>query len=338
VKPAGSSGICTISNRSNGARQDWLVCPIRAFSPLLLETAAACLFRGGDIRVARRPEEPNLLVIPAVSLAHANFRGEVTARLQANGACVAYLQDKLGGEISVARTPRSPELSFDITMVELVLKDAKPSVGRFGILEVQTMDFHGSYRAVVKNLEDALRLHDSAFHRTLGENQQWLGQAIEGPNIANVFKRTFYQIMLKFQIGSSAGCAGCVLAIPKSVWDSWQRHLGKPELSESAGGLYVLQKGSEHVDLSASKTWVLVFDIEAGAAENPNPIVLDRIIAASAEALRYYALEVAPAAAVANDGPVARLPELITLRLARFWPELLSGMSTNSSRKPRRHP
>src|SRR5437667_12908286 len=91
------------------------------------------------------------------------------------------------------------------------------------------MDFHGSYRAVVKNLEDALRLHGLQFHKELQSKPNWLGERIEGPNIANVFKRTFYQIMLNFQIGADESCAGCVLALPVSVWDSWQRHLGKPD-------------------------------------------------------------------------------------------------------------
>jgi hypothetical protein len=96
-----------------------------------------------------------------------------------------YLQNKLGGEISLSRTERSPELSFDVTMVDLILRDGLPTIKRFGILEIQTMDFHGSYRAAVKNLEDALRLHGDAFHATLLSNQRWLRDGIEGPNIAN---------------------------------------------------------------------------------------------------------------------------------------------------------
>ena len=46
---------------------------------------------------------------------------------------------------------------------------------------------------------------------------QWLRDGIEGANIANVFKRTFYQMMLKFRIGASEVCSGCVLALPVSV-------------------------------------------------------------------------------------------------------------------------
>jgi hypothetical protein len=104
-------------------------------------------------------------------------------------------------------------------------------IGRFGILEIQTMDFHGSYRAAVRNLRDGLRLHTANFPGTLQNNQQWRCEGIEGPNIANVFKRTFYQMMFKFQLGQHGRCSGCVLAIPEAVWESWQRHLGAPVLT-----------------------------------------------------------------------------------------------------------
>ena len=40
-----------------------------------------------------------------------------------------YFQDKLGGEISLSKTPASPELSFDITVVELLPGPAGGSAG-----------------------------------------------------------------------------------------------------------------------------------------------------------------------------------------------------------------
>ena len=172
VKTAAASGICTISSRSNGPRQDWLVCPFRAFSPSLLVTAATCLFPAG---LGTDP-----LIIPAPTLEREDVRDSVREKLSGGGKCVVYLQNKLGGEISLSRTDRSPELSFDVTMVELTLADGQPAVDAFGILELQTMDFHGSYRAVVKNLEDALRLHTAGFHRTLQSNQQWLREGMRG--------------------------------------------------------------------------------------------------------------------------------------------------------------
>ena len=40
--------------------------------------------------------------------------------MAAGGRVFVYFQDKLGGEISLSRTGASPELSFDITVVELL--------------------------------------------------------------------------------------------------------------------------------------------------------------------------------------------------------------------------
>jgi hypothetical protein len=81
------------------------------------------------------------------------------------------------------------------------LRDDLPSVGRFGVLEIQTMDFHGSYGRAVGNLKDTPRMFPANFSVTLNSNQHLLSDRMEGSNIANVFKRTFYQIMFKFQLG-----------------------------------------------------------------------------------------------------------------------------------------
>lgn len=51
---------------------------------------------------------------------------------------------------------------------------------------------------------------------TLQNHHWWLSERVEGPNITNVFKRTFYQMMFKFQLGHHEQCAGCVLAVPQS--------------------------------------------------------------------------------------------------------------------------
>jgi hypothetical protein len=249
-----------------------------------------------------------------------------------------YLQNKLGGEISLSRTERSPELSFDVTMVDLILRDGLPTIKRFGILEIQTMDFHGSYRAAVKNLEDALRLHGDAFHATLLSNQRWLRDGIEGPNIANVFKRTFYQMMLKFRIGASDICSGCILALPVSVWESWQRHLGRPDLGPDETGVCVLKAPGEPVSSGRPKNWIVVFEIAAESAEGPSSLVVNKLIATSSQALSHYAFEVAPGAAVAEGGPASSIATQIRMRLSLFWPELAAGLVTKRSPRQKRRP
>ena len=329
IKSAASSGICTISSKSNGPRQDWLVCPLRAFRPLLLDTSATLLFGGDGSRPVR--------ILPAPTLVKPQVRELVTSTLNAGGDCIVYLQNKLGGEISLSRTERSPELSFDVTMVDLVLTDGLPTVKRFGILEIQTMDFHGSYRAAVKNLEDALRLHGEGFHATLQCNQQWLRDGIEGPNIANVFKRTFYQMMLKFRIGASDVCSGCILALPVSVWESWQRHLGRPDLNPDAAGVCTLRAPDETATSERPKNWIVVFDIDPKAEEGPSALIVNKLIATSSQALSHYAFEVAPSAAIADGGPVSSIAAQIRIRLSQYWPELAAGLVTKrlSRRKPR---
>jgi hypothetical protein len=329
IKSAASSGICTISSKSNGPRQDWLVCPLRAFRPLLLNTSVALLFGGDGSRPVR--------ILPAPTLAKPQVRELVTSTLNAGGDCIVYLQNKLGGEISLSRTERSPELSFDVTMVDLVLTDGFPTVKRFGLLEIQTMDFHGSYRAAVKNLEDALRLHGEGFHPTLQNNQQWLRDGIEGPNIANVFKRTFYQMMLKFRIGASDVCSGCILALPVSVWESWQRHLGRPDLNPDEAGVCTLRAPDEPTTSERPKNWIVVFDIDPKAAEGPSGLIVNKLIATSSQALSHYAFEAAPSAAIADGGPVSSIAAQIRIRLSQYWPELAAGLVTRrlSRRKPR---
>jgi hypothetical protein len=184
------------------------------------------------------------------------------------------------------------------------------------------MDFHGSYKYAVNNLKDALRLHGAQLPRVLQQNQDWLSDHIEGPNIANVFKRTFYQMMLKFQIGAHELCAGCVLAIPSSVWDSWQRHLGKPELEARPDGHFALRPPEGRFPADRVPAWIYVFDIDQSSRVSPNPVRIRRLVATDAESVSYYALKVAPEAAVAPGGASDRLLATIRRRLATWWPEL----------------
>jgi hypothetical protein len=106
----------------------------------------------------------------------------------AGASVFAYLDQKLGGEVTLTRTARSPELSIDVTILELMLVDNIPTVTRFGALEIQTMDFHGSYQHAVRNLRDGLRLHGDQFSANVDMHQDWMSEGVEGPNLANVFK------------------------------------------------------------------------------------------------------------------------------------------------------
>jgi len=313
IKPPAAAGICTISSNSNGPRQDWLACPYRALDPDLLRRAVSRLFQLAD--------EPAPLVIPAPALAAPEARTAAQTQLAAGGPIFVYLQNKLGGEISIPPSERSPEFAFDSTVVEIMMREGVASLLRYGILELQTMDFHGSFRHVVTNLSDALRLHPDRFHETLEENQaRWLGDHVEGPNISNVFKRTFYQMLFKFHIGAHDPCAGCVLAIPLSVWDSWQRHLGRPEVVRKEDGTSELFLPTR--EPSRAPAWIFVFDLVNDLTRTPDELVLVHQIATDAEAIAHYAVRVAPDAAVMTGGVTANIIDTIRRRIAGYWPEL----------------
>ena len=313
IKPDASKGVCTINTLGKGGRQDWLVCPYRALNRAIIVGAVRQLFQ-----VASSIEP---YACPGVTLKKQPVRDDILVRLKAGQHVFIYFDAKMGGELSIPPTDRSPEFGFDVTIVELALEGGLPRIGRFAILEIQTMDFHGSYRAAVRNLRDGLRLHPNTFPATLKDNPQWLCEGIEGPNIANVFKRTFYQMMFKFQLGQHDRCAGCVLAIPQAVWDSWQRHLGAPVLTAEADGVFSLLAPGQ-ARSPTPPAWIYVFSPDATAASTPSPIKVAKIIATDAPAMSHWALDIAPAAAIANIGSSSGMLSLLARRLNGLWPEL----------------
>lgn len=313
IKSPAAKGVCTISSLSNGTRQDWLVCPYRALNAELVARSTRQLFAV--------PEGTDIFVTPASTLAKELIRDDIQVRLSRGQPVYIYFDKKTGGELSIPPSERSPEFSFDVTIVELTMEEGAPHVGRFGILEIQTMDFHGSYRNAVRNLTDGLRMHPARFGPTVQENQWWLSDGVEGPNIANVFKRTFYQMIFKFQLGQHERCVGCVLAIPQAVWDSWQRHLGGPALqAEADGTMSLLVPGRAR--LNPCPAWVYVFEPDPTAPVTPSPIRLKQMIGTDAPSISHWALEVAPDAALSNiDAEFGFLANL-SRRVKVFWPEL----------------
>jgi hypothetical protein len=260
-------------------------------------------------------------ITPGLRLSEPATRSDLAARLTAGERVFIYFNKTLGGELSIPGTDASPEFSFDVTVFEVVLRDGHPNLDRFGVIEVQTMDFHGSYKHAVQNLRDGLRLHGADFAKQLQGKQEWLSEHIEGPNIANVFKRTFYQMMFKFQLGQHPRCAGCVLAIPVSVWNSWGPHLGNPALTPHGDGTDDLfAPGSARpVHVPA---WIYVFGLDADDAATPSPLIAKNIIATDAPTMGYYALSVAPANSLASIGSEAGMLALACRRITALWPEL----------------
>ena len=298
------------------------MCPYRALDDGLLADMVCRLY-------GIPPLDP-VMIRPVVALADEAARAEILNVVHdSDGPRVfVYFQDKLGGEISLSRTDASPELSFDITVVELLpatsddlwpgLAGPAVAVGKYGVIELQTTDTHGSYSHAVTALRSALDLHKDRFSAQLAENPEWAGRKIEGPNISNVFKRTFYQIAFKFQVTKRETSVGCALALPQPVWDSWQPFLGAPELHEQTDGTWRLLD-----DRAARPTdWIYVFDIdtEPSPGGRPAPIRVSLVIGTDAATLSRAAFEIAPARAVAHGGEHDAVVETIARRLGRYLP------------------
>jgi hypothetical protein len=310
VKNENSLGVCTISSSSNGVRQDWLACPYRVIDSHIVRRSCQLIFNLSDAEV-----NP----LPASLLKDDEVRGGLERQLRRGRTAHVFFQDKLGGEISVIGTAQSPEISFDVTLAELAFGDGGFRVTRYGALELQTMDFHGSYAHAVKNLRDALRLHREGFPEALSQNLQWAGERIEGLNIANVFKRTFYQIMVKFQLSGQGAAAGTVLALPKAVWESWQPFLGRPEIVSGDGDVDALKAYGDEAS-SEHNAYICVFDLDAHHKEAISPVKVDRFIKLSADTLAHYAFKVVPQAMLTSIQSADSVLARIRARLVEFWP------------------
>lgn len=284
IKAENAFGVCTISSAAGEAHKDWLVCPYRVIDSKIVNGSCAAIFG----------QEPAVPPIPISVLNHGGGIADFDRSLAQHGTVLVFFQDKLGGEISISGTRSSPEVSFDITVVEISRAGSGAiRVNRFGFIEIQTMDFHGSYKAAVRNLEDGRRLHKNDFPAALRENQLWASERIEGPNIANVFKRTFYQTLLKFELSKEGAAAGTVLALPEAVWESWQPFLGCPAVERVSESEFWIA-GADTKSFHGSNAWIFIFDLDDQAAEAISPVRIKSRIRVSASDLVRHAFVAVP--------------------------------------------
>lgn len=329
-KTGNSEGVCTISATSNGPRQDWIVCPVRALDDDLLEKIVRHLYGV--------PTEGEVQLTPAGGLADPVVAESVVRAVHhARERVFVYFQNRIprqdtnGGEIRLGATTASPMMSFDTTVVELlpgesdpILPGARPTLavraGRYGVVELQTADTHGSYKHAVAALRNGLDLHPAQFHLQLAANPEWPRREVEGPNVANVFKRTIYQVAFKFQVTKEDTSVGSVLALPQPVWDSWHRFLGAPELTRHPDGTWRLLDDPGVVP----SNWIYVFDVAEcpGPAGDATPVEVRRIIGTDAATLGRAALETAPTKAVSLGAHVG-VSDTITRRLRSLLPNVL---------------
>lgn len=278
IKSENALGVCTINSLGANTSRDWLVCPYRVIDSDIVKVGCETIFS------IRTPVTP----IPVSILSDKKGIAALESALSKNRRAFVFFQDKLGGEISISGTAASPEVAFDITVVEITKEKGALKVGRYGFIEIQTMDFHGSYRRAVSNLRDAHRLHKKNFSAALAQNVNWMSEGVEGPNIANVFKRTFYQTLLKFELSRDGAAAGTILALPKSVWESWQPFLGRPEIEHTRSTEFRI-KGRDNVNYHGTNAWIFVFELESDSPKSTSPVKIQAKIRVSATDLVEHA-------------------------------------------------
>ena len=300
TKNRNSKGVCTITTTKDSHR-DWIVCPYRVLEPHIIQEVTRKIF--SDLR-------DNICVFPVVHLEEEDRRREIL-RIGTKETFYLFFQDKLGGEINLSKTETTPELSFDITILECTVQDEWLVLLRYGLFEVQTMDFHGSYGHAVKALESAIDLHRSDFEHQLTKNPEWAGRKIEGPNIANVFKRTVYQLILKFELAGRDRCAGVVLGLPQAVWESWSPHFGGLEWADEA------TENSRRPKKRAPNSWILVLTPSKQPYSPHWKIAVSKEMRLRARDLVQRAFEVVPGKL--STAALPRLSEAIVQRTKKLY-------------------
>jgi hypothetical protein len=154
----------------------------------------------------------------------------------------------------------------------------------------------------------------------------WAGEGVEGPNIANVFKRTFYQMLLKFRLaGGGPAAAGSVLALPRSVWDSWQPFLGAPELEDEGPGIKRLRAIEGAPPAEALNAFICLFDLVANAKSAISPVKIEQFIRVSPGRVAHHAFSVVPETMLHAIRTEESILARIRSRLVRWWPEFGAG-------------
>lgn len=312
------TGVCTISSDSNGPRQDWLACPNRILDQrfTVLEQPIRLLFAIDDAF--------EILVLPVTALNHERSRLAVAEAIEQHRKRVfLFTGTKFGGEVDIPETVSSPGSKIDISILEVTSLnplDGKPDgFGKHVLYEIQTADFHGSPAHAVAALAELCPAGgQEPYHKTLASQVEVCGTGVEGPNKANIFKRTIYQMISKMSLVKHPDCAGFVIALPVPVWDSWLKHLGSPKLDDSEVTALVGPTETLEGCTANSLAWIFVFDIEHESAASPQPLRVVKRVAISTESLIHYMFDVAGGQAI-ELGAIARYRKTLVSRVTSNW-------------------
>lgn len=313
------TGVCTISSDSNGARQDWLACPIRTLDADFTLIVAAIRT---TYQLAHGVE---ILVLPVTVLHLKEKRAAIAERLERDGRVFLFSANKIGGEVDLPETETSPGGKVDVSVIEVLkiqaLTGEPEAFGQHMIFEIQTADFHGSPLHAVRKLRQVLPTASVAnYHATLQADPSIAGEDVEGPNKANIFKRTVYQMILKIQLAEHRDCAGFVMVLPLPVWDSWLRHLGNPKMRQIEGNLVQMLTPADEdtAVLTPARAWIFVFDIDREVTESPQPLKVVQRIATTSTALVHYAFDTAAKEAM-KQGVVENFRDVLKQRVEKGW-------------------
>lgn len=315
------TGVCTISSDSNATRQDWLACPLRVLDQHFT------LVVGAVRSVYDVPHDVKVLVFPTTVFGNPERQKEVQAGLKrADCRVFAFAANRLGGEVDVPEKEDSPGAKVDVSVIEITGCDKRTGApndfDKHLFFEIQTADFHGSpLHAVRKLAQKCKRGAQAGYHGLIKASLDDCGERVEGPNKANIFKRTIYQMIVKMELARAPTCAGFVIVLPVPVWDSWLRHLGRPTITpvEGSNTEFVLQLDDAKANNADGLVClIVVFDIDRVSAESPRPLKITKQISVQPETLIEFAFKVAPRRAIDN-GAIEKFREVLQERVAKSW-------------------
>lgn len=319
-------GVCTISSDSNGLRQDWLACPYRTLDQhfTLLNTAIRTAFK--------IPHSTAILSFPVSALLKEEVHSQIKNSLKTKECRVfIFSADKLGGEVDIPETNMSPGAKVDMSVIELIglgiPSKTPPTFGRHIFYEIQTADFHGSPLHAATLLKQACPSGSrDEFHRSLIGAEELCGTGVEGPNKANIFKRTIYQMLFKIELSMEDNSAGFVIVLPEPVWESWLRHLGRPVTINDPGQpnlSYLLAPGQDYTQFSTKiPASIIIFDIDRDSLESPQPLKVLKTVATNSLSLIHYAFSVASQKALEQQ-VIRRYRDALTQRIIAGWHHIL---------------
>lgn len=298
------TGVCTISSDANGSRQDWLACPYRTLDEefTLIKEAVHLLYGV--------PRDADVLILSGEAIKQESYQKLLCDAINSGiRRAFIFLADKMGGEVDIPETTHTPGTKVDVSIIEVLSVGADGVPDKYGKhlhYEIQTADFHGSPLHAVREIEElAARANTpQAFYDELSADIQRCGIGVEGPNKSNIFKRTFYQAVLKIQFAQQQDdCAGFVLVIPTAVWESWKKHLGKPDMP-AQNGITALARNQEEREaiMASTKAWIFVFEIEDAQPldGHPRPLKIVQRVGVTTEMLTHFAFEKVGQAALSN--------------------------------------